>query len=176
MSLIYFEPIEDELMLLGERAQVAYLHQPPQPGDRLTLGSARLWDVIAIDEYRSPQGFSDPIYFAHCHRGLVPPRSEWFAAQECKQRPSSLRLYLCNGELVHWSVNLTGDEPKTGILLPSFNVEAHTVTASNFGVEGITRYEPQEALEDPCYRSIWVGLCVDTSKTLERVSEALQTA
>lgn len=160
MSLVIFDLVDDALLLPQERMQVAHMQEPPSLGDRLTLGSSRLWEVVAVDEYRNATGFTHPIYLAHCHRGQVPPRPEWFSVRQLQTYPSSLRVYLVDGELEHWTINLDGSSPKTGVLLPLFNPREHSTTPRDVGVEQVSEYRPKENVTHPCYQSIWVGDCV----------------
>ena len=176
MSLIIFDMVDDEGRLPGEDRQVVYLQQPPAEGDRVTLGGSRLWTVAAVDAYSGAAGFVEPIYLAHCYRGILQPREQWWLAEECQDSPNSLRVYLLDGELKHWSVSLDGSEPETKVLLPLFNPGTLQVTPQDIGVETLSEYRPQQGLEHPCYRSIWVGQCVQVPHTPGRRKEALQTA
>lgn len=176
MSLVIYELVDDSQLLPGERMGVAHMQQPPSKGDRVSLGTHRLWDVVAVDSYQSSTEGDKTLYLAHCCRGTVPPRSDWFLVRELQHYPSELRVYLLNGELEHWGVSLDGTPPKAGVRLPQFNIAEHTVTPRNVGVESLGQYSPQKGLEHPCYRSIWVGHCVAISEPLRTTSEALQVA
>lgn len=172
MSLIYLAPINDQDLLASEDSQLLQLQTPPSSGDRVSLGSARLWTVVAVDEYRPNHGNQTPLYLVHCHRGEVPPRPEWFLVQACQRQPIALRLYLGDGELLHWGVDLKGEEPATGVLLPQYNVESHTVTDRPWGVEAVTLYKPAPSVDLPCYCSVWVGQCVSVPEVLDRSTTA----
>ncbi len=181
MSLIYLQPIDDEQLWPNEGFQVLHLATPPAVGDRLPLGGPRAWDIVAVDEYQAAAVGGEAtgresIYFAHCNLGAAPPREEWYQVHKCSKYQSSMWLYIGHGALVHWNNNLNGSEPKTGVLLPRYSVREHKVTSQPWGVETVTQYMPSEAVERPCYRSIWVGQCVYVPHVLETLQEALQVA
>jgi hypothetical protein len=134
-----------------------------------------------VDEYQAAAVGGEAtgresIYFAHCNLGAAPPREEWYQVHKCSKYQSSMWLYIGHGALVHWNNNLNGSEPKTGVLLPRYSVREHKVTSQPWGVETVTQYMPSEAVERPCYRSIWVGQCVYVPHVLETLQEALQVA
>lgn len=175
MSLMYLQPVDDEQLLPSEKPLVLYLSTPPAVGDRVPLGGHRLWEVVAIDEYQT-EGTDESLYLVHCHIGEVPPRKDWFLVQDCQLRPTSLQIYLGEGALLHWNHNLTGAEPKTGVLLPQYNVKQHTVTSKPWGVDRVTQYLPTQAICQPCYRAVWVGQCVYVPAALEISQDNLQIA
>jgi hypothetical protein len=175
MSLIYIQPINDEDLWPNESTQVLHLATPPAIGDRLPLGGPRAWDVVAVDEYQIP-GNGGSLYLVHCNLGAAPPREGWYQVKKYLTYSTSMQLYIGNDALLHWHMSLDGSSPKTGVLLPRYNVREHGVTAQPWGVETITQYMPTEAVEQPCYRSIWVGQCIYVPAVLETPQEALQAA
>jgi hypothetical protein len=64
--LVFFEDIAGQDCAQQENSKVEYLYHPPVTGDRISLGTRRLWHIVGVDRYQNPENPEDIIYLAHC--------------------------------------------------------------------------------------------------------------
>ncbi|HIK33724.1 MAG TPA: hypothetical protein IGS17_09835 [Oscillatoriales cyanobacterium M59_W2019_021] len=162
--LVFFENIAGKGYLHPEQDKVEYLSHPPELGDRISLGTYRLWTIVGIDRYENPENSEDSLYLAHC---TVDPqqiesvdRSTWFKVRAYQNRDPNLQLFFGEGILRYLNKNLIGKKPETGYLLPQYNVKEHTVTSKPWGIDSVTSYFPSPDIARPCYNAVHVCQCV----------------
>jgi hypothetical protein len=161
--LVFFEDIAGQDCAQQENSKVEYLHHPPITGDRISLGTRRLWHIVGVDRYQNPENPEDIIYLAHCtvdkEQIESVDRSNWFRIKAYQGRNPNLQLFLSEGILLQVNENLTGQKPKTGYLLPKYNVKEHTVTSQPWGTVSVTSYFPSSDIDMTCYNAVHICQC-----------------
>lgn len=179
--LVFFDDISGEAYAQQEQAKVEHLSHPPELGDRISLGTYRLWTIVGVDRYENPENPEDILYLAHCtvdsQKNESVDRSTWFKVQAYQNRDPNLQLFFGEGILLHFNENLIGKKPETGYLLPKYNVNEHTVTSQPWGIASVTSYVPSADVNMACYNAVHICQCVHvpeavTSQTSDRVISA----
>jgi hypothetical protein len=162
--LVFFEDITGKGYIHPEQDKAEYLSHPPEMGDRISLGTYRLWTIVGVDRYENPENPEDILYVAHC---TVDPqqiefvdRSTWFRVKAYENRDPNLQLFFGEGILRHLNKNLIGKKPETGYLLPQYNVHEHTVTSKPWGIASVASYIPCSDVTLACYNAVHVCQCV----------------
>jgi hypothetical protein len=162
--LVFFENIAGKGYTQQEEDKVEDLSHPPEIGDRVSLGTHRLWTIVGVDRYENPENPEDILYLAHC---TVDPqqiesvdRSTWFRVKAYENRDPNLQLFFGDGRLRHLNKNFIGKKPETGYLLPQYNVHEHTVTSKPWGIASVTSYFPSSDVNRACYNAVHVCQCV----------------
>ncbi len=169
--LVFFEDIAGKDYTQQEKEKIEYLSHPPVIGDRISMGTQRLWHIVGVDLYQNSENPENVIYLAHC---TVDPkqiesveRSSWFRLIAYQDRNPNLQLFLGDGMLLHVNKNLTGEKPKTGYLLPQYNVQDHTVTSQPWGIVSVTSYFPNPTINLTCYNAVHICQCVYVPEALQ---------
>ncbi|NJM59784.1 MAG: hypothetical protein HC849_05610 [Oscillatoriales cyanobacterium RU_3_3] len=169
--LVFFEAIASTDYQNDENEKIEYLTHVPEIGDRISLGSQRLWYIAGIDMYKNPENPEDIVYLVHCtldkQQTTSTDRSTWFRVKFYQDRDPNLQLFVAEGILLHVVKNLIGEKPETGYLLPQYNVSEHTLTSQPWGIASVTSYLPEPNIAQTCYNAIYVGHCVYVPEVLE---------
>jgi hypothetical protein len=179
--LVFFEAIASADYQSDENEKVEYLTHVPDLGDRISLGSRRLWHIVGVDPYENPENPEDIVYLIHCsldkQQIKSTDRSTWFRVEFYQDRDPNLQLFLGEEMLLHVAKNLIGEKPETGYLLPQYNVHEHTVTYRPWGIASVTSYLPNPNIAQTCYNAIYIGHCVYVPEALEsQAGDRLTTA
>lgn len=162
--LVFFDDIAGKDYTQQEQEKVEYLSHLPEMGDRVSLGTHRLWTIVGVDRYENPENPEEILYLAHC---TVDPqqiesvdRSTWFKVKAYQNRDPILQLFFGEGMLRYMNENFIGEKPKTGYLLPKYNVQEHTVTSQPWGITSVTSYFPSPDVHLACYNAVHICQCV----------------
>lgn len=166
--LVFFEDLTGQDCAAEENSKIEYLHHPPVTGDRISLGSRRLWYIVGVDRYQNHENPEDLIYLAHCtvdkEQIESVGRSNWFRIKAYQDRDPNLQLFLSEGMLLQVKENLTGQKPQTGYLLPKYNVQEHTVNSQPWGIVSVTSYLPSSDVDMTCYNTVHICQCTSVSE------------
>ncbi|MBP0021422.1 MAG: hypothetical protein J7647_28190 [Cyanobacteria bacterium SBLK] len=165
--LVFFDTLSDRDYKAGEARKIEYWANPPEVGDRVSLGSERLWSIVGVDRYESPENTREAIYLVHCAIGEVEKRANWFRVRAYRDRQPNLQLFLGEGLLLQVRRNLTGDRPAIGSLLPQYHPQEKTVTSQPWGIAAIDSYIPDANIVQPCYLTVHLCECVYVPEVLE---------
>ncbi|MEM9538168.1 MAG: hypothetical protein AAGA60_01510 [Cyanobacteria bacterium P01_E01_bin.42] len=165
--LVFFDALNDRDYKAGEARKIEYLANPPEVGDRVSLGRERLWSIVGVDRYESTENSKEAIYLVHCAIGTVEERATWFRVRAYRDRQLNLQLYLGEGLLLQVRRNLTGDRPEIGSLLPQYRTQEKIVTSQPWGVAAIDSYIPDAKIVQPCYLVVHLCKCVYVPEALE---------
>ena len=158
--LVFFNYVQGSGYLENEGPHIAYLTHLPQAGDAISMGSSRLWTILAVDRYSTSAEQSTSIHIAHVSREADLSRSAWFWNQSAPQRPVDLKLCIADGLLLSSGVLLsTSGQPVAGTLLPEYNVEPHTVGSRPWGINSVEVMAPSD-IAAPYYRNVYLAHCV----------------
>lgn len=178
--LVFFDAISSKEYEGQEKRKVEYLSHPPEIGDRISMGSQRLWNIVGVDQYLNSENPEEVIYLAHCtvdpQQIECPDRSNWFRVRAYQNREPNLQLFLGEGVLIHVNRDLMGSKPEVGYLLPQYNPKEHTVTSRPWGIASVVSYFPDAGLEQPCYLAVHLGHCVSVPEALQSEYEELVKA
>lgn len=163
-KLVFFDAIASREYEGREDVKVEYLSHPPEVGDRVSMGSLRLWNVVGVDPYSHPDRPEQIIYLAHCTVALPTDpssqRENWFRIKAYQNREPTLQLFVGEGMLLHVHRDLVGGKPEVGYLLPQYDPKEHIVRSRPWGITSVTSYLPSPGIERVCYQKIHIGQCV----------------
>jgi len=173
--LVFFNYVQGSGYLTNEGPHIAYLTHLPQAGDAVSMGGARLWNVLAVDCYATSPEQSASIYIAHVSREAELPRSAWFWNQSAPQRPVDLKLCIADGLLLSSGILLSeSGQPIAGTLLPEYNVESHTISSRPWGIARVEVMAPSDVAK-PYYRNVYLARCVSVPESQTETFAVAQT-
>jgi len=149
---IYCRMIDDALGLPGEADRLQWISNPPAIGDRVTLGKARLWEVIEVHQFRSDEGGQACIAYCHPMGLTVPDRATWLDWEmfERDRKAKTLSLYtLDDGQVFHWEHSFRGEKPRIGEQIEQFDIATRKPTATPWATESYATYLPVNPSETP---------------------------
>ncbi|MGK7926918.1 MAG: hypothetical protein AB4290_17030 [Spirulina sp.] len=164
---VFFDALNDRDYKTGEARKIEYLANPPEVGDRISLGSQRLWSIVGVDRYKSAENSREAIYLVHCAIDELEERSNWFRVRAYRDRQPNLQLFLGEALLLQVRRNLTGDRPAIGSLLPQYHPQEKTVTSQPWEIAAINSYIPDTRVVQPCYLIVHLCECVYVPEVLE---------
>lgn len=168
--LVFFDAISSKEYERRENRKVEYLSHPPEIGDRISMGSQRLWTIVGVDAY--VQNNSNlVVYLAHCTVDTQQiesgDRSNWFRIKAYQNREPNLQLFLGENVLLHVNRDLIGGKPEVGYLVPQYNVKEHTVTSKPWGIASVNSYFPIPDVSQPCYLTVYICQCIYLPEALQ---------
>lgn len=175
-NLVFFDDVTGEGYGPNEAPRIAYLTHLPEIGDRVSMGSDRLWPIIAIDRYSNQSHLNADLFIAYANRTGPLPRSNWFWLSACAHRPRNLELYLGNEQLLSTGVTLNDERPEVSTLLPHYNPQARSVSSQPWGIETVATFLPAAEIAQPCYSQVYLLRCVYVSEAASPELTALQSA
>jgi hypothetical protein len=175
MPYRYYEATHHELdPKLGEYSRLEWAEGIPVLGELVPMGSERIWEVVAVDEFRleeqtQPEFEADPVLFLnHCAlKGeSLPERSHWDRIGMFKENPLSiLQIFVSEQrELIQSSIHFYGKKVKVGSYLKEYDYSKREFIKLPWRVMRLDSYLP-EPLQSPdyCYAAIHIAHCVRVS-------------
>lgn len=172
MPYRYYEATHHELNpKFGEYTRLEWAEGVPVRGERVSLGGDRLWEVVAVDEFRleeqtQPEFEADPVVFInHCAlKGEeLPERSRWVRIGMFKENPLTiLQVFVSEQrELVQSSIHFYGKKVRVGAYLREYDYSKREFIKLPWRVSRIDSYLP-EPNQNPhyCYAAIHIAHCV----------------
>lgn len=159
---------------LGEYSRLEWAQGIRVAGELVPMGSDRLWEVVAVDEFRleeqtQPEFEADPVVFLnHCAlKGeSLPLRSHWIRIGMFKENPLTiLQIFVSEQrELVQSSIHFYGKKVKVGSYLKEYDYSKREFIKLPWRVTRIDSYLPEpHQSPDYCYAAIHIAHCVRVS-------------
>lgn len=177
MPYRYYEATHYELdPKLGEYACLKWALEIPVVGEMAQMGSDRIWEVVAVDNYRlaeqtQPEFEADSvIYLNHCglQNEILPERRSWTRVEMFQEQPLTILQLFVSPEqnLIQSSINFYGNKVRVGFYLRQYDYERRQFIKLPWRVSRIDSYLPSPE-HNPyyCYAAIYMAHCVQVPQT-----------
>ena len=177
MPYKYYEATHHELdPKVGEYVRLEWATKIPVVGEKVGLGSNRLWEIVAVDNFRlaeqtQPEFEADSVVFLnHCalSQEILPERSAWTRIEMFQENPLSiLQLFVSTEQnLIQSSIHFYGKRVRVGSHLKQYDYRKREFIKLPWRVSRMDTYLPSPD-QNPyyCYAAIHIAHCVQVPLT-----------